>query len=325
MAWPHSASTLRYAVTSIDASIHAERAKRHGWGTVSHETSPLNPSPLLDATHTRTGSSAKGRLFDVLQQVHDPSAQDIWIGHPKINPSKGKGHTEPAHDPKHVDVAVVLNGSMPGLPGDDSWLGNLSVKPSRVVSGSGPYKGSESNQLHDAWIGNLAIKAGSGKRPVNQGVEERLLGATFRDTYSAPEVPRGRRPKGDSPPSEESVPKGGKKPLPEPRGDVRINPDIYATMTFAPLREEEKQVFSKFPHDGKSWRSKRQIEGKTDPRRGGKEMLSFNPQIRIGSFVPVPGGLAQEGVKSTRIGLPPSSPFFSKSGVLGTSKFTGTV
>ena len=89
----------------------------------------------------------------MLSQVQDPSAQDIWIGHPKINPAKGKGHAQPSHDPRHVDIAVVLNASMPGLPGDDSWLGNLSVKPSRIVSGSGPYKGSESKQLHDAWIG----------------------------------------------------------------------------------------------------------------------------------------------------------------------------
>ena len=149
-----------------------------------------------------------------------------------------------------------------------------------------------------------------------------MLGATFRDVHSAPENPRGRRPAPNSSPSVEAEVKIGKRMLPVPRGDVKIIPDIYSQMTFAPLREDEKQVYSKAPHDGKSWRSKRQIEGKTDPRRGGKEMLSFTPSIRIGAFVPVPGGLFQEGVRSTRAGVPPSSPFYSKSGVLGTSKFT---
>jgi hypothetical protein len=315
----HPLFTYSFSVRSRDESIHVERAKRHGWGTVALESSPLNPAPApLDSTQMRK-SANKGRLFDVLAQVQDLSAQDIWIGHPKINPAKGKGHAKPFHDPKHIDIAVVLSGSMPGLPGDDAWLGNITVKPGIVVSGSGPYKGSESNQLRDAWVGNLLIKDGSGKKAVHQGIEEQMLGATFRDISSAPEVPRGRKPKATSAPSEEAVPKVGKKILPVPRGEVKVAPDIYATMTFAPLREEEKQVFSQFPHDGKSWKPKRQIKGGTDPRRGGKEMLTYSPNIRVGSFVPLPGGLFQEGVKSTRVGLPPSSPFFSKSGILGTS------
>lgn len=256
-----------------------------------------------------------------MSQVQDTTAQDIWIGHPAINPAKGKGPAKPFQDPKHCDIKFVLNGSAPGNPADDGWLGNINVKPSRIVSGDGPYKGSESNQELDAWIGNLAIKAGSGKRAVIQGIEEQMLGATFREIQSAPVISRGRRPKNPThtQATEDEI-KIGKRVIPIPRGDAKVKTDIYASMTFAPLREDEKLVYFRAPHDGKDWRPKRRIEGKTDPRRGGKDMLSINTGIRIGTFIPLPGGLAQEGVTSTRVGLPPSSPFFSKSGVLGTSK-----
>lgn len=320
----HSADDCpaRYAITlrggssaalGLDPAIQSERFIRHGWGagttSLSGDASILNVTSPANREPT---TLERGRLFDVLAQTQDRNALDIWIGNPLINPAKGKGHTPPFHDPRSVDISVVLNQRDPGVPGDDAWLGHINCRPSQ--SKDRPNKGKESTDTVDAWIGNIACPAGGGKKPLLGVEESSLRGATFREDPN-PLPQSTRRPTTAHVIVDDLSPmKQGKKILPHPQGEVKIKPDLYAMMTFKPLTVEERHLYSEAPHDGKSYQKKRQIK---PPRvvDSSEEMLSFKPENRVGSFCHIPGGIFQEGLRARVILSQPDGTKSPKSSV----------
>ncbi|KAL3132528.1 hypothetical protein ABBQ32_009071 [Trebouxia sp. C0010 RCD-2024] len=186
------------AVDRQDGSL--ERYQRHGWGDVSllkpNSTRPTQfdtpPKPrALSPSHTKDGRHG---LFGTLQGTEaGPPSMDSWMGHPLVNPTKGKlGLAAPSAPKGRKDLFTVLDMQHPAKPSDDAWMGNMLVDPARgkahaagpeekmgrtglfdvmqhkilLEAQRGPHDtGAQGvDPLGDAWIGNMLMDPSKGKQ-----------------------------------------------------------------------------------------------------------------------------------------------------------------
>lgn len=256
-----------------DPDIVADRYDRHGWGDTTllkeegyqgvqhphgcpiHSTKgkARPPSPHLDD---------RKNLFSVLQGT-EAGHPDQWLGHPQIDPTKGKRSVRPPSDPKgRRDLFDVLHARNPGAMEDDSWLGHNLIDPAK---GKGKAPGPEQTRgrpdlfeifqqrvmtdperleylkrgkdpLGDAWCGNGLIDPALGKRPLALAAadKEAMLGATYK--YATP-------------PDHDDFGKMGKKPLTAPAAIVHqvlqgtATGDDWGKMGRRPLPEPRRNSF----------------------------------------------------------------------------------
>ncbi|DBB13957.1 hypothetical protein WJX82_000068 [Trebouxia sp. C0006] len=188
-----------YKGNKQDGSL--ERYERHGWGDVSllkpNSTRPTiydQPPKLRSALPSETKDGRHG-LFGTLQGTEAGSPNlDSWMGHPLVNPTKGKlGLAAPTDAKGRKDLFTVLDMQHPARPSDDAWMGNMLVDPARgKAHAAGPeermgrkdlfdlmqqkillqaQKGGHSSRgqdgaLTDAWIGNMLMDPKKGKQEV---------------------------------------------------------------------------------------------------------------------------------------------------------------
>ncbi|GFR42717.1 hypothetical protein Agub_g3641 [Astrephomene gubernaculifera] len=202
----------------VDPTITADRYARHGWG----DTSLLKEEGYSGSLHARSSTHKRGRrrptsphsadgrngLFGVLQMT-EAGCSDGWIGHPLVDPGKGKRPVAAPSDPKgRRDLFDVLHVRAPGMPADDAWLGNKLIDPAKGRAhppGPEQQRGRQNltdvmamsimhdprrlellakgaDPLGDAWCGNKLIDPARGKRILHSSpaTMERLHGSTFR-------------------------------------------------------------------------------------------------------------------------------------------------
>lgn len=278
-------------------------------------------NPLKGKGHARPPSNGrKHNLFDVLHagSPGQPS-DDSWLGNPKVDPSRGKAHPEgPEQRRGRRDLTDVFTQSI--------LHETVEKRHELMKRGADP--------LADGWMGHPFITPGSGKAAGEGGGEGLMMGATFRGEtpHGYTDMPK-RLTKAVPPPRKEIIKevldgsqagvsdfsRRGKKLLPEYKGDLVIEHDMYANMTFKPLSEKETKVFSRAVHDGKSHKPK-----KIPPEGGGRtshDLLQHKPQIRVGSHIPY-GGLAQEA-RGARVqpAAAAAQKYYGGTSLLGTGTF----
>ncbi|KAG2423409.1 hypothetical protein HXX76_015374 [Chlamydomonas incerta] len=217
----------------LDPATQADRFSRHGWGDVSllkQEGLGGQPHPRSsEAGPARTGRLRPGSprgvdgrngLYGVLQMT-EAGGTDSWVGHPQIDPTKGKRAVAPPPDPKgRRDLFDVLHARSPGMPADDSWLGHQLIDPARgKAHPPGPEQSRGRRDLTelftmsilqdprrlellqkgadkhgDAWCGNILIDPARGKKSVEDvsAAGQNLHGATFKPVPAGtlPDAPR---------------------------------------------------------------------------------------------------------------------------------------
>ncbi|KXZ51888.1 hypothetical protein GPECTOR_11g322 [Gonium pectorale] len=201
----------------VDPHVTAERYARHGWG----ETSLLKEEGYSGTLHTRSAEHRQGRarppsprgyegqrgMFGVIQMT-EAGGPDDWIGHPLVDPSKGKRHIAAPADPKgRRDLFDVLHERAPGIPADDAWLGHKQCDPAKGRAVPPPPASTKGRRdlsdiiscsilndprrlellqkgadpLGDGWCGHKHIDPEKGRHVVASapGATERLHGAVF--------------------------------------------------------------------------------------------------------------------------------------------------
>lgn len=200
--------------TRVDQKVYQERCARHGWGDTSllkeegyQGLSPQQQAGSKVRPASPRGPDGRNGLFGVLQMT-EQGGKDSWIGHPQIDPSKGKRPVAAPPDSKgRRDLFDVLHARAPGMPADDSWLGNKMIDPAKgKASAPGPEQlrgrrdltdivsqtllhdpnrlnllAKGADKLGDAWCGHMLIDPARGKAPTSgPGAVDHLHGAVVR-------------------------------------------------------------------------------------------------------------------------------------------------
>lgn len=105
----------------MDQKVYQERCARHGWGDTSllkeegyQGLSPQQQAGSKVRPASPRGPDGRNGLFGVLQMT-EQGGKDSWIGHPQIDPSKGKRPVAAPPDSKgRRDLFDVLHARAPG-------------------------------------------------------------------------------------------------------------------------------------------------------------------------------------------------------------------
>lgn len=223
-------SDTPHAINADDGSL--QRSQWHGWGDTSllkqegyegvphPRGEPLAP-PLATTTRqgttTTTTTSTSPRCWGTSLLMaagdYDVGAQgsDSWIGHPLIQPGKGKRAVTAPVDPRgRHGLRDVLAHAATGTPSDDAWCGHPLIVPAKgkgvapspaslrgrrdlfVVMQQAPPDQTASatasgrqDPYADAWIGNRYMPVGTGKKHIRVASAARNPLVTARDSSSS--------------------------------------------------------------------------------------------------------------------------------------------
>ncbi len=125
----------------MDQRVYQERCARHGWGDTSllKEEGYQGLNPQQQGVHSASkvrpasprGPDGRNGLFGVLQMT-EQGGKDSWIGHPQIDPTKGKRPVAAPQDSKgRRDLFDVLHARAPGGLAEGAGWGRRVV-PVRV-------------------------------------------------------------------------------------------------------------------------------------------------------------------------------------------------